>query len=76
MQTSSKWCDIKKINKDNNLFVPSGKTTNFYHVKPEQYQRLLDFNITKTYKKAPPNNTSKIIEEEKKTAQKVKPDDG
>ena len=66
--------DIRNIKKDNDLFVPADKTTNFYRVKPESYQQLLHTNITKTYKKAPPNNTAEIIKEERKIAKDLKLD--
>ena len=39
--------DIRKIRKDNELFVPADKTTNFYRVKPETYKQLLHNNIHK-----------------------------
>ena len=66
--------DIRNIKKGNELFVPADKTTNFFRVKPESYQQLLHTNITKTYKKAPPNNTAEIITEERKIAKDLKLD--
>ena len=45
--------DVKDINKDNLLLIPADKTTNFYKVKPEQYDTLPEDNITKDYKNAP-----------------------
>ena len=66
--------DIRKIKKDNILFVPANKTTNFYRMKPEPYKQLLQNNITKTYKKAPANSTAEIIKEETKIANDLKLD--
>ena len=37
---------IRKIRKDNELFVPADKSTNFYRVKPETYKQLLHNRLT------------------------------
>ena len=63
--------DIKKIHKDNELYIPADKTTNYYRVKPDSYQSLLKANINKSYKKAPMNSAANIIAEEKKIAKKL-----
>ena len=48
--------DARKIRKDDKMFIPADKTTNFYKLEPKTYEKLLEENITKTYKKS--NNTS------------------
>ena len=58
--------DIRKIQKDKKLIIPADKTTNFYCVNPASFKQLLQTNITKSYKKALTNQTSKVIAEEKK----------
>ena len=63
--------DIKKIQKDNELIIPADKTTNFYRVDPTSHKKLVKTNITKSYKKAPSNHTTKIIAEEKKIAKNL-----
>ncbi|XP_046864300.1 uncharacterized protein LOC124458300 [Xenia sp. Carnegie-2017] len=60
--------DMNKIKKDNMLFVPADKTTNFYRINPDTYEHLLQSNITKNYKKASPDAKTKIIREEKSIA--------
>ena len=57
-----------KIQKDKKLIIPADKTTNFYRVDPASYKQLLKTNIIKPYKKAPTNQTNKVIAEEKKIA--------
>ena len=43
--------DIKQIKRDSKIFVLADKSCNFYKMDRETYERLLDENITKTYKK-------------------------
>ena len=43
--------EVKKIEKDPNLIISADKTSNFYKMKPEKYQELLEKNIHKEYKK-------------------------
>ena len=45
--------DIRnKIKKPNTLLIPADKTTNFYAMNPTSYNKLIQENVTKTYKKA------------------------
>ena len=44
--------DIKSIRKSNKVFVHADKTTNMYGVSPQEYEKLLSDNVTKTYKKS------------------------
>jgi hypothetical protein len=55
--------------------VAADKTTNFYRLDTPSYNKLLDTAITKAYKKATSNTTTKIISEEKKIAEKLGLDD-
>ena len=48
------------------MLVAADKTTNFYEVKTEDYNKLLADNITKDYKKAPPG-----LEKEINTGDKI-----
>ena len=43
--------EVKKIEKDPNLIISADKTSNFYKMKPQKYQELLEKNIHKEYKK-------------------------
>ena len=64
--------DIASINKSENVFVSADKTNNLYEVKPDEYQKLLHNNITKTYKKAPQLIEQEINLEAKSIAEKMK----
>ena len=55
--------DIAAVNNDDRLFVKADKTTNFYKLDVPNYRRLLEANITKTYKKADKKQLS-IMDEE------------
>ena len=43
--------DLRNIKKCKNIVVPADKTRNYYEVKPERYEELLNNNITANYKK-------------------------
>lgn len=60
--------DIRKIKRGDQLTVPADKTTNFYKVNPDKYNKLLQDNITKDYKKAPPTMEKDINKEDKRIA--------
>ena len=45
--------DIKTINGSKDLIVSSDKTNNFYFISKNEYDNLLQKNLTKNYKKAP-----------------------
>ena len=63
--------DLTKIKTDEKLFVAADKTTNFYRLDAPTYDTLLNTAITKTYKKAPTQATSRIISDEKKIAKSL-----
>ena len=60
--------DINKITKMRNVLVPADKTRNWYETKTEVYNKLVDDNVTKFYKKARTNAVSTINLEAKKIA--------
>ena len=66
---------VESINKDDNLYVPADKTTNFYKMNTNDYKTLLKKNIEKEYKKAPDNAEMHINTEAKVFAQTLKIDD-
>ena len=47
------------------------KSTNFYRLDTESYNKLLTTSINKAYKKAPANTVSNIISQEKKIAKNL-----
>ena len=59
----------KAIGKDDKLFVPADKTTNFYIMEKKEYKGMLKKSIEKEYKKAPAaaeieiNKKAKVIAE-------------
>lgn len=63
--------DITKIRKDDRLFVPADKTTNFYKLHPKAYNDLLAKNITKDYKKADNETEKQYTLENKLIAEKL-----
>ena len=63
--------DLTKIETDEKLLVAADKTTNFYRLDAPTYDTLLNTAITKTYKKAPAQATSRIISDEKKIAKSL-----
>ena len=67
--------DVKQINSSSNVLVFADKTTNLYSVSKETYQKLLNENITKNYKKTDESVKSDINKEAKCIAQKLKLDD-
>lgn len=66
---------VESISKDNNLYVPADKTSNFYKMNASDYKTLLKKNIEKEYKKAPDNAEMHINTEAKVFAQTLKIDD-
>ena len=67
--------DIRSIRNDNRLFVKADKSTNFYKLETADYNKLLNDNITKTYKKADLNELKKVDSEAKKITRKLNLDD-
>ena len=44
--------DVREIQKSNGIYVHADKSTNVYIISKDEYQKKLDENVTKTYKKA------------------------
>ena len=44
--------DVSKIDKSKKLFVSADKTSNFYEMKPKDYEKLARDNITTQYKRS------------------------
>jgi hypothetical protein len=63
--------DVKNIRKNESLFVPADKTTNFYKMDRPSYNQLLQKNITKTYKKIFTQTVSSIENRSKSIANKL-----
>ena len=68
--------DIKeKIRKSDDLLITADKTSNYYCMKPENYEELLYNNITKTYKKIDDRLTTSIEKKSKNIAENLGLDD-
>ncbi len=63
--------DISQIKSNPNILVFADKTSNIYELTPSQHEKLLIENITKTYKKAPPNLIHSVNLEAKNIAEKI-----
>ena len=57
------------------LFVKADKSTNFYKLDVPEYKRLLEANVTKTYRKADIKQLTKIDEEARTITKKLNIDD-
>lgn len=55
--------DIASVKNENRLFVKADKSTNFYKLDAHKYNRLLNDNVTKTYRKADTKQISDINDE-------------
>jgi hypothetical protein len=60
--------DLTTAKTSPNLLIKADKTTNYYRLTTNQYNKLLDSNVTKNYKTAPDNTTSLITETDKRIA--------
>ena len=67
--------DINMINKDPLLFIPADKSNNLYKVSKDTYSKLLQDNITKSYKKSNVSVINNINKEAKVIAAELKLDD-
>lgn len=67
--------DLSNIQQDNRLLIPADKTTNFYKLQTDQYDRLLYGNITNDYKKAPHELERSITTNDKTIASQLDLDD-
>jgi len=67
--------DISSIKNEDRLLVKADKSVNFYKLDATEYNRLLDDNITKTYKKADKKKLNVINEEARSVTRKLYIDD-
>ena len=64
--------DITKIKYYNHLLIPADKTNNYYKLKSEQHETLLNKSIQKEYKKSTETGESHITREDKNIAERLK----
>lgn len=64
--------DKRRIKSSSNVFIPADKTRNMYEMNAQTYNKLLNENITKTYKLADPNTTNEINNELKDITDELK----
>ncbi len=67
--------DTSTIKDDKKLFISADKTTNFYKVTHADYNKLMDDNISKSYKKASKSTEKNITITDKKIAAQLELDD-
>lgn len=67
--------DVIEVNSSQSMFVSADKTTNVYKMSQESYKKLLNDNITATYKKANYNMKHDIDKEASNIAKKLNLDD-
>ena len=60
--------DVASIKNDPKMLVKADKTTNYYKLTTDEYNNLLEKNITKGYKKATEQQTKQVEQAEKTTA--------
>ena len=67
--------NIQDIKKETKMYVAADKTTNFYKVEKDEYNELLNNNITKEYKKAKDAAVKKLNNEDKAIAKQLEIED-
>lgn len=67
--------DISLIKNEDCLFAKADKSVNFYKLDATEYNRLLNDNITKTYKKADKKKLNVINDEARSVTRKLNIDD-
>ena len=67
--------DAKNINDEKRMIVAADKTNNFYKVRKDEYDELLQKHITKDYKKGNENVVDKVDKDDKHIAEKLELDD-
>jgi hypothetical protein len=67
--------DTKRIRDSQQLLIPADKTSNFYELQVERYNKLLEENITKDYSKSAATIDQKISTVDKQIAEKLSLDD-
>ncbi|XP_044175381.1 uncharacterized protein LOC122958534 [Acropora millepora] len=68
--------DIKnKIEKPSKVLIPADKTTNYYKMTPDSYDKFIKENVTKTYKKSSHSVANKLETQSASIAKQLKLDD-
>ena len=67
--------DIASAKNDDRLFVKADKSTNFYKLDAPEYNRLLNDNVTKTYRKADIKQISNIDDKARSISKALNIDD-
>ena len=67
--------DLKASTSNSDIIVKADKTSNFYKLKPEEYSKLLDKNIQKSYKKATEDQVQTINKDALEIAQNLELED-
>ena len=63
--------EIEKISEQKDLIIPADKTTNKYLVPPNQYMKMLEKEIQKSYKKEASENVKKVNVEHANAAKEL-----
>ena len=64
--------EVDNIKHDPKLIIPADKTSNYYRMNKETYNKQLESKVTTAYRKAPANTTSKLNREGKSIATRLK----
>ena len=67
--------DLRSIKNSDKVFVSADKTRNMYGITPQEYEKLLKDNVTKTYKKTNTALVNNVNCEAYKITEKLKIDD-
>ena len=69
--------DIKnKIKKPSKVLIPADKTTSYYTMTPDSYDKFIKESVTKTYKKSSDSVANKLDTQSASIAKQLKLDDG
>ena len=63
--------DLKEIQNEEKAVIPADKTRNYYKMEKDNYNELLNSNITKDYKKADDSLVKEITKEDRKMAERL-----
>ena len=67
--------DLRSIKRSNKIFVSADKTRNMYGLDPKEYDKLLNNNVTKSYKKSNIKTVNEINKEANILTEKLKIND-
>ena len=67
--------DIKKINESKELLIPADKSRNIYFMQKNDYNKYVNDNVTKTYKRTTTNRVENINYKSKLLAEKLAVDE-